>query len=388
MKLVVKKHPLIEDGAEFSLSTVQPVNEPEMESVTHLYGRRYLNNVSTIVGRNATGKTTLMTVVVGSLFLFWGDRSIDQTPLNDMLFGDKDIEFDAYFYGSDSRVYKDTITFSKGAEGKWYVSKEKIQEKKAYTTDSKDKMFDFSNSKEFVDRSTLKADVLDVLAKDDSVFRMVLSRGQYEVPAVYNSLMFTDNNVLIRDSTEIPVEILEYLDPSVEYLRIEEAENTEIFRLKFKNSDEEIVEHQFRNLQHYLSSGTAKGITLFQLVISVMQQGGYLFIDEIENHFNQAIVQTFIDFFADKKINKNNAVLVFSTHYSELLQDMQRGDQVFIVRKTKKTDVSRYSEHKIRADLNRTEVFKSNYIDGSAPEYDAYINLKNAFIKAVDYVEY
>lgn len=383
LKLVVRKHPLLETGVEFSLSTVQPVKDAAAESVTNIYGRRYLNNISTVVGRNATGKTTLMTAVVGVLFLFWGNRSIDQTPLDGSFFGQDDIGFDVYFFGSDKRLYLDSITFSRNSENKWYISDEKIKAKRAYSTDSKDELFNFSENNVYIDRKKLPDNILEILATDDSVFRMVLSRNNYDTPVVYNSLMFTDNNILIRDGIEIPVEILEYLDPSIEYLRVEESENVEIFRLKFKNSSQEIVEHKFSNLQHYLSSGTAKGVTLFQLVLSVLQSGGYLFIDEIENHFNQAIVRTFIDFFSNKRINLNNAILVFSTHYSELLQDIERGDQVFIVRKDKKTSVSRYSEQKIRADLNRTDVFNSNYIEGSAPDYDAYINLKKAVIGAV-----
>lgn len=383
LKLVVRQHPLLETGTEFSLSTVQPVKESDSESVTNIYGRRYLNNISTIAGRNATGKTTLMTAVVGILFLFWGNRSIDQTPLDGSFFGQEDISFDVYFFGSDKRIYLDSITFSKNSENKWYISDEKIKEKRAYSIDTKDSLFDFSESKLYIDREKLPDEILGILSEDDSIFRMVLSRENYNPPVVYNSLMFTDNNILIRDGIEIPVEILEYLDPSIEYLHVGESENIEIFRLKFKNHSQEIVENKFSNLQHYLSSGTAKGVTLFQLVLSVLKSGGYLFVDEIENHFNQAIVRTFIDFFSNKRINTKNAILVFSTHYSELLQDLERGDQVFIVRKDKKTSVSRYAEQKIRSDLNRTDVFNSNYIEGSAPDYDAYINLKKAVIEVV-----
>lgn len=40
-------------------------------------------------------------------------------------------------------------------------------------------------------------------------------------------------------------------------------------------------------------------------------EGGYLFVDELENHFNREIVSTLIRFFMDNKVNKKGATLIF-----------------------------------------------------------------------------
>ena len=65
-------------------------------------------------------------------------------------------------------------------------------------------------------------------------------------------------------------------------------------------------------IERYLSSGTIKGIVIFTMVREILREGGYLVIDEIENHFNKEIVSTLIRFFKDKQLNKKGGVLFFS----------------------------------------------------------------------------
>ena len=60
--------------------------------------------------------------------------------------------------------------------------------------------------------------------------------------------------------------------------------------------------------------------------------GGYLIVDELENHFNKEIAATLVRFFLDKKVNKKGATLIFSTHYSELLDEFERNDNIYIIR--------------------------------------------------------
>lgn len=61
-------------------------------------------------------------------------------------------------------------------------------------------------------------------------------------------------------------------------------------------------------------------------------EGGYLIVDELENHFNKEIAATLVRFFLDKKVNKKGATLIFSTHYSELLDEFERNDNIYIIR--------------------------------------------------------
>ena len=54
-------------------------------------------------------------------------------------------------------------------------------------------------------------------------------------------------------------------------------------------------------LDHYLSSRTIKGINTFSSAVKSFETGGYLVVDELENHFNHEIVSTLIRFYMDKK---------------------------------------------------------------------------------------
>ena len=84
-------------------------------------------------------------------------------------------------------------------------------------------------------------------------------------------------------------------------------------------------------LNRYLSSGTIKGINTFLNALRTFEKGGYLIVDEIENHFNHEIVSTLIRFYMDKRVNPNGAMIIFSTHYAELLDEFERNDNIYIV---------------------------------------------------------
>ena len=246
---------------------------------------------------------------------------------------------------------------------------------------AKTKMFDFTKAKVVLDRKELDTVAASILSPDDSVFKSIISKEDYYVQAPVNTLFYTNFNALTYIQENVPTEILTFLDLRIEYLKIDfRKDDTEknIYRLKFKNSDTEIVENSFTNITKYLSSGTAKGISLYGLIMLTLESGGIIFIDEIEDHFNHTIVDAFIEYFTDKAINVNHATLVFSTHYSEILDQIDRTDEEYITRRDKKISLQRYSQTHVRSDLSKAEVFESDYLGGTAPEYDAYIALKKA----------
>ncbi|MQS76299.1 AAA family ATPase [Companilactobacillus halodurans] len=390
----IKGYPLFEDNLHFSLLTNSRVSKNHTESLMHLFGANYTNNVTTIVGKNATGKTTIMKLTMGILSLLSIGRSIKETKLKEALFDDSTVTFDVYFYGSNNFLYQDTIVIGKSSDevdsdlNEYEVKSEKIYRKKARISEAKKNLLKFSKNDLIMDRNNLNTDVAAVLASDDSMFRTVMRSNNYETLKVADNTIFTNTNFFISNFGSVPSEVLQYLDSSIEYLKIESANNNNtnqqiFYRLKFKNSNQEITDRNFATIEYYLSSGTAKGISLYTQILSTLKNGGIIFVDEIENHFNHAIARTFINYFKDPAININNAKLVFTTHYSEFLDDIDRNDQIFIARRLKNISLTRYSNTKIRNDLLRSEVFMSNSIQGTAPEYSAYIALKKTTIKSI-----
>lgn len=385
LKLIIEGHPLFENKVSFSVINDSRVSDERAEQLTNLFGRVWINNLITIIGKNATGKTTIMKTLIGTLTFLLYSKSINQTQLNDILIGTSPINLTTYFWGNDMKVYKDTLTLKTNPnDHNWHVSEERIYEKQVNTRTPKKELLNFEGVDPYLDRGNLNNELAaSVLAPDDSIFRTILAKEHYEVQPIIDTLIFTNVNALFYTDGNVPGEILNFLDPTIEYLRIDnkqvEGNRRQMFyRLKFKNRPEEFTETNFATIGHYLSSGTAKGVTLYGNVLHALKTGGIIFIDELENHFNHAIVRSFIEYFADPKINTNRATLIFSTHYSELLDDLERGDEIYLTKREHKIQLQRYSKAGVRKDLSKSDVFDSNYLGGTAPKYQAYIKLRNA----------
>lgn len=134
-------------------------------------------------------------------------------------------------------------------------------------------------------------------------------------------------------------------------------------------------------IERYLSSGTIKGIVTFTIAREILREGGYLLIDEIENHFNKEIVSTLIRFFKDKQLNKKGGVLFFSIHYPEILDEYDRNDSIFITRNNNGITVENLCTILKRNDIMKSEAYESGYLQGTTPSYEAYMKLKKSMNK-------
>lgn len=120
----------------------------------------------------------------------------------------------------------------------------------------------------------------------------------------------------------------------------------------------------------YATSGTIKGIITFSMVKEVLRSGGYLLVDEIENHFNKEIVTTLMRFFMDSRLNKKGGTLIFTTHYPELLDEYDRNDGICIVRN--------------RNDIKKSDAYQSGFLKGTTPAYEAYMRLKKNLAASIN----
>jgi AAA15 family ATPase/GTPase len=127
------------------------------------------------------------------------------------------------------------------------------------------------------------------------------------------------------------------------------------------------------NQNYLLSSGTAKGGNVLFWLRGIIRNGGYLVIDELENHFHKRLVEFVIELFNDEDINKKGATLIFTTHYAEILDSIERKDNIFVLVRDKKfvTQVIRYSDEVKRVENKKSEVFLSNFIKGTSPAYSS-----------------
>lgn len=384
LKLNVKGLPLFKNDFDIDFIAQQRVGSDDKEYLYHLFSNTninvYANQTISFIGLNASGKTTILKVLSFAIELLSNkpiNSILSREILDDLGDGHKAV-ITAYFYQNNEinklqSVIEKEINATDGSE-RFVFTDEILWAKQIHTVTSKKSLFDFNDTDIKIIRNQKEQYLLD----DVSII-VALNKKQNENLFLYSTLKLTDYN-LLNVLGKYPKEILTFLDPSIEYLNVR-TENKKIdIRLKFYGKNEIILNNPIL-LNNYLSSGTIKGLGVFMGALFTFQEGGYLIVDEIENHFNKEIVSTLVRFFLNKKVNKKGATLIFSTHYSELLDEFERNDGIYIVRNIGGITAERLSNSFNRNDIKRSEVYDSDFLKGTAPSYESYIALKKVLME-------
>ena len=192
--------------------------------------------------------------------------------------------------------------------------------------------------------------------------------------------MFTNFNLFLPQGGTVPTEIIALLDPTIEYITVEKINDKVITRLKFYEQNE-LTLYNPGDLNAYMSSGTVMGVRVLSDAARVLKNGGYLIVDEVENHFNRELVAALLRLFTNKKTNPKGAVIIFSTHYPELLDELDRNDSVFITRSKCGMVVDNLNSLLKRNDMKKSEVYQSNFLGGTAPKYKSLMALHEYFLE-------
>lgn len=93
------------------------------------------------------------------------------------------------------------------------------------------------------------------------------------------------------------------------------------------------------------SLGTVKLFTTLPYLFDVLETGGVLILDEIENGLHFSLVKELIALFTNVKRNPNNAQLICTTHQPLLINENVKRDQVWVIAKNKvgKSKIQRLS---------------------------------------------
>ena len=177
------------------------------------------------------------------------------------------------------------------------------------------------------------------------------------------------------DNPKIFNTVIALLDEHIKEINME---NNNRFIITYNNNTKEIKNKE--ELFSMLSSGTIKGIYLYLQVLMSIYTGSDFIIDEIEIHFHKTLVENIINLYKDKKVNKYNATLIFTTHYPELLDLTSRTDNIYICKYIKKIELENMYDYKIRNDAIKSKKFYQNYFN-TAINYDALMNFKKEILK-------
>lgn len=367
---------LFKDKVVIDFNAEQRVYPDNASMLYNAFGNTYTNNVISFVGVNASGKTTTLKLIsfVMSLLNAESINSIETKVILDKTNG---VLLKTFFYDEKSKVCMLETEIGmdekkeKDIEKRYIIKAEKLYTRTVSSITSKANLFDFSN-----DNTTLIRDASNefMFLKDD--VSIAIYFGKTGNVQYIDFTQWTDFNVL-NAFGNFPVALIQFLDPSIEYIKYTH-EKKEMF-VKFKKDKDPIYVRGTENIRNYLSSGTIKGLNVFMLAWFMLIKGGYILVDEIENHFNKEIVASLIRFFMDEKVNKQGATLLYSTHYVELLDELDRNDNIYITTNDNGIQIQKLHYLLQRNDIKKSDVFQSGMIKGTAPSYENYLKLKKVF---------
>lgn len=372
LRITVNGLPLFKQELDLLFYTQQRVSEDDKEKLYKIEPNYYLHTACAFIGINASGKTSVLKVINLALNIL-RNEPINHVESRNILGGCENASFKICFFDNKRNICcLETVIKSKKAKAGRYVYsiiEEKLWKKPISSVKSKKYLTDFTAISPIAVRNTEEA-----YLPDDVSFIIAHNKKANDKIDVFSLLSYTNINIL-PFTEDIPLEVIAFLDPTIEKLYFEKVEDKASIHLKFKD-EEEIILNNAVELEQYLSSGTIKGIITFSMVKEVLASGGYILVDELENHFNKEIVVTLMRFFMDSSLNKSGSTLIFTTHYSELLDEYDRNDAIYIVRNRNGITAENLSYILKRNDIKKSDAYQSGFLEGTTPAYEAYMRLK------------
>lgn len=380
LRIKVNGLPLYKNPFDISFYAAQRVQSNHLNSVFNLFGNIFVNTVEAFAGINAAGKTTALKVIsFTSMLLGAAPLSADYVPqiLGESIQAVFDIDFFA-----DGKIYHlmSEVIRSTRQDGSSIVKilAEKLWIKPVTSKVNKTNLLDFEGLVPVRVR-----DNTDEYLPDDVSIMIAVNKQIQDKTMFVDLALFTNFNLFLPEGGAVPTEIISLLDPTIEFITVENINDKVVTRLKFFEKKELVLLNP-AELNFYLSSGTVKGVRVFSDASRVLKNGGYLIVDEIENHFNRELVSSLLRLFMNKKTNPRGAVIIFSTHYPELLDELDRNDAVFITRSDHGLTVDNLNSLLKRNDMKKSEVYQSNFLGGTAPKYTSLVALQKSIVKSLE----
>ena len=374
LKIKVSGYKLLEDGFTLNLLNRSRVyDEDKNDEIIEVLENLYIPTVTVFTGRNSSGKSTVLSLMRFIRELLNSGR----IKYNPMDFRNNDISVELHFL-LDDNIYKYVGLISKpqmntlNETNYCMIYNEKISSKKYYKSKSKN-IFD-SN---FLDEDKYKSNVADTsilytLTKDKL---FMFKADNSNIISTLSMILHIYN--LLKIDEKIILLIANLFDENIEEIKYNNE--TKLFDVTLKGLGKKLYNED--EMEILLSDGTKKGLTLFALSIGVLEKGGTLVIDEIENSFHKNLVENIIMIFNDKRINKNKANLMFSTHYVEILDIFRRRDNIFIMKKNDYITVCNlYEDYDTRVELSKSNQFNNNTFN-TLINYEKLMELKKELIK-------
>lgn len=391
LRVMFQNVPLFKNGVmEVNLLAMDKVSDSSQ--VFNLHNSIYTQKLLGFTGINASGKTTTLKLIYFAMNIIVNNDSLnDEYDMVKEIIQDKTVMIVDFFYGGKYYTLESTIgkrtTQDIRKKNIFYFINEclKIRNKSTVISKKEALIFDEKQVLETIMRNNMSSNEIALLKDDVSIVIKITKDNTTNLWQMFRQTNFN----YMRTSGKTPSIIINAFDSSIEELSCtsDDEQKCNLYKVKFKNSKEAITVDNPFDLANIISSGTIKGQNLIVAVIHVLRHGGYLIVDEFENHLNKEIVRTIMDIFKSSELNPNGACLIFSTHYSEILDFMDRKDNIYITRRQNVNsfaiEILNYATQVCRNDVKKSEVILANYVKGTAPSYENMEALKDSICEII-----
>ncbi|MCL1881953.1 MAG: ATP-binding protein [Oscillospiraceae bacterium] len=134
---------------------------------------------------------------------------------------------------------------------------------------------------------------------------------------------------------------------------------------------------------HMESLGTLKLFSLAGAVLSTLENGNVIFLDEIDSNLHPNLVRYVVELFNSISQNANNAQLICNTHNALLLEEAIRIDQIYFVEKDERGASSMYSLDEFKGATKNNQLMEQYLIGlyGATPKTRRFLPLKEPVLQ-------
>ncbi len=362
LNLKANGYKLLSDDFSLNLTSRTRVyqNEKEKEMIEVDKGLYVFRSLA-FVGGNSSGKSTVLSLLLKTL-LFMQTGRWEYVPRE---FKNDYINIETIFY-LDGYIYEYNFIVGK-------IDFEKLSLANKFSPITKENLKKMRYDKS---RGIKNLDLVHENGENlSSLFEMSLNDTSAITKIISNNIIvddFNNNNItnfnesIVRNTfftslnscdKNLVSSIIKLLDDSIEYIVCDASDH-----VVFKRINETELVMPKVELISILSAGTFRGVELFIRCINALKYGKVFIVDEIENCFQKKLVFNLLFLFNDAKINSKGAQLIFSTHYVEILDYLNRRDGIFITHKNDGhiSASNLYSDYDVRTELSKSKQFDNN----------------------------
>lgn len=378
MKLLKFKVPygykMLKKGFEVSFLTKTRVNKNiENNDLIELEPGLFYPLETTFIGKNSSGKTSVL-LLIHLIMTFIRSGRIPVRYMAEQ----ENFALEFTFYDSGFiYLYEGSFSRSKLTNSDFMIVDNELLRKTTFKETYKKDLSNISFLKENLITPSIGSDTSGIIKyrfNDTSILVDLISRDPSSLATIIDAI----KDIYGNDSFNTLIRLFDDSIEMIDSVRLDD--NSAAFKFKRVNKPEMTVNISY--LREILSSGTYRGIYLFAASLLAFRLGGDILIDEIEKSFNKNLIENLLILFNDKRINKKGASLIYSTHYSELLDHSNRCDNINVLHRNGDviTVDNMCTSYEIRTDLSKSNQFEQNAFD-NLTNYDRLMDLRRLLLK-------